>query len=115
MNTQFNFESIASILFQGLGAMLAFAFSLILISLIFPLLPAIMEAKKTVTGFLPTPMDFLFNAAANALILIWAALAFQFQRVGNGWTVVCAFFWHTGFYNSDRDQLFHFCLPVAAR
>ena len=79
MNTQFNFKSIASILFQGLGAMLAFAFSLILISLIFPLSPAIMEAKKTVTGFLPTPMDFLFNAAANALILIWAARRSSFK------------------------------------
>ena len=79
MNTQLNFKNILGLVLQILGAMLAFVFSLILFSLILPLSPVIMEAKKAATGFLPIPMDFLFNAAANALIMAWAARRSSFK------------------------------------
>ena len=66
-------KSISRIIFQGLGAMLAFVISLAIPNLISPLSPEIMDTAKSATGFLSSGMAFLFNAATNALILVWAA------------------------------------------
>jgi hypothetical protein len=83
MNTQPTFKTYLGIFFQGLGAMLAFVVSLIISNAISPLSPAIMEASKTASGFLATPLAFLFNAAANALILVWAGRRSSFK----GWVL----------------------------
>ena len=79
MNTTSTFKTLLTIFFQGLGAMLAFAISLIVSNLISPLSPTIMEAGKTASGFLSTPLAFLFNAFANALILVWVARSSSFR------------------------------------
>lgn len=73
MKNQFDFRNLFGIFFQTLGAMLAFVVSLVISNMISPLSPAIMDAGKSASGFLSTPLAFLFNAAANALILVWAA------------------------------------------
>ncbi len=77
-------KSIFRITFQGLGAMLAFVVSLAVSNLISPLSPEIMEAAKSATGFLSSGVAFLFNAAANALILVWAARRSSFK----GWAMI---------------------------
>ncbi len=73
MNKQLNFRALAGILLQFFGAMLAFVVSLLVSSLLAPLSPEIMAAAKTATGFLAPPLAFAFSAAANAMILVWAA------------------------------------------
>lgn len=72
-------KSIFNIVLQGVGAMLAFAFSLIISNILVPLSPAIMAAGATASGFLSTPMAFLLNTAVNALILVWAARRSSFK------------------------------------
>jgi len=72
-------KSIFKIILQAVGAMLAFAFSLVISNILVPLSPAIMAASATASGFLSTPMAFLFNTAANALILVWAARRSSFK------------------------------------
>ena len=79
MNTQPTIKTYFGIFFQVLGAMLAFLVSLILGNLISPLSPAIMSASATASGFLSTPLAFLFNAFANGLILVWAARRSSFK------------------------------------
>jgi hypothetical protein len=79
MNNKFNFKNLLVIFLQWLGAMLAFVISLMISDMISPLSPAITEAGKTATGFLPTGMDFLFNAAVNAAILVWVARRSSFK------------------------------------
>jgi hypothetical protein len=81
MNTQPTFKTYLGIFFQILGAMLAFVVSLILGNLISPLSPAIMAAGKSASGFFSTPLAFLFNAFANALILVWAARRSSFKNL----------------------------------
>ena len=73
---------------QSIGAMLAFAVSLIIPEFISPLSPEIMEAGKSASGFLPTGAAFAFNAAANALVLVWAAWRSSLRDwrfSGNSW------------------------------
>ncbi len=77
-------KSIFRIIFQGLGAMLAFVISLAISNLISPLSPEIMDTAKSATGFLSSWMAFLFNAATNALILVWAARRSSFK----GWVMI---------------------------
>jgi hypothetical protein len=60
-------KPILSLVLQFFGAMLAFAISLI------------MEAGKSASGFLPTGAAFALNAAANALVLVWAARRSSFK------------------------------------
>ena len=79
MNTQPTFKTYLGIFFQMLAAMLAFVVSLILGNMLSPLSPAIMEAGKSASGFVPTGLAFLFNAFANALILIWATRRSSFK------------------------------------
>ena len=79
MNTQPTFKTYLGIFFQMLAAMLAFVVSLILGNMLSPLSPAITEAGKTASGFVPTDLAFLFNAFANALILVWAARRSSFK------------------------------------
>lgn len=74
-----NLKSTLVIIFQLLGAMLAFAVSLIVPEFISPLAPEIMEAGKTASGFMPTHAAFVFNAAANALVMVWAARRSSFK------------------------------------
>jgi hypothetical protein len=78
MNTQFNFKTIVSALFQWLGAMAGFLVSLILASMILPVAKTILDAVPP-SGFLSPPMAFLFNGAVNALILVWAARRSTFK------------------------------------
>ncbi len=79
MSNQFNFKTFLVILLQVLGAMLAFVISLVIANMISPLSPAITEAGKSATGFLSSPMAFLFNAVTNAIILVWAARRSSFK------------------------------------
>jgi hypothetical protein len=59
--------------------MLAFVFSLVIANMLSPLSPEIMAASTTASGFLSTPMAFLFNAVVNAVILVWAARRSSFR------------------------------------
>ena len=79
ISNQFSFKKFPVILLQILGAMLAFVISMIISNMISPLSPAIMEAGKSATGFLSSPMAFLFNALTNAVILVWAARRSSFK------------------------------------
>jgi hypothetical protein len=79
MKTKINFKNLFLILLQFLGAMLAFVISLMISNAISPLSPAITEAGKSATGFLSSGSAFLFNAAANALIMVWAARRSSFK------------------------------------
>lgn len=72
-------KSIFGIVLQGLGAMLAFVVSLMVSNIISPLSPEIMQAGNSATGFLSSGMAFLFNAVANAVILVWAARRSSFK------------------------------------
>jgi hypothetical protein len=79
MNNQFSFKKILFIFLQVLGAMLAFVISLMISNMISPLSPAITEAGKSATGFLPSSTAFLFNAVTNAVILVWTARRSSFK------------------------------------
>ena len=79
MNKQFNFKIFLNILFQGIGAMVAFMFSLVVTNMLLPLSPEIRAAANSANGFLTTALAFLFNAAANALILVWAGRRSSFK------------------------------------
>jgi hypothetical protein len=79
MNNQFSFKKILFVFLQILGAMLAFVISLMISNMISPLSPAISEAGKSATGFLSSSTAFLFNAIANAVILVWAARRSSFR------------------------------------
>jgi hypothetical protein len=79
MKEQSNFNNFLSLFFQGLGAMVAFVLSLIVTNMIAPLSSEIMASAASASGFLPTPLAFLFNAAANALILVWAGRRSSFK------------------------------------
>lgn len=72
-------KPILKIILQGLGAMLAFVFSLVIANMLSPLSPEIMAASTTASGFLSTPMAFLFNAVVNTVILVWAARRSSFH------------------------------------
>jgi hypothetical protein len=78
MNRRFNLKSILGVISQGLGAMLAYVISLMITNMLVPLMPRIMAAAPP-SGFLSTPMALLFNAAVNALILVWAARRSSFN------------------------------------
>jgi len=79
VSTQFNFKNLFGIFFQGLGGMLAFVISLVVANMVSPLSPEIMAASKSASGFLSTPLAFLFNAIVNALIMIWLARRSSFR------------------------------------
>jgi hypothetical protein len=79
MNTQFSFKNLSGIFFQGLGTMLAFVISLVIANILVPLSPEIMASAASASGFLSTPLAFLFNAAANALILVWVGRRSSFK------------------------------------
>jgi hypothetical protein len=72
-------KPILKIVLQGLGAMLAFIFSLVIANMLSPLSPEIMAASTTASGFLSASMAFLFNAIVNATILVWAARRSSFR------------------------------------
>jgi hypothetical protein len=79
MKEQSNFKNILGILFQGFAAIVAFVVSLIVTNLLAPFSPEIMASAASASGFLSTPLAFLFNAAANALILVWAGRRSSFK------------------------------------
>jgi len=79
MNKQSGFKTILGIFFQGLGSMLAFVVSLVVTNMLVSLSPEIMALATSASGFLATPLAFLFNAAANALILVWAGRRSSFK------------------------------------
>jgi hypothetical protein len=79
MNKQANIKNTLGILFQGLAAMVAFVACLIVTNLLAPLSPEIMASAASASGFLSTPLAFLFSAAANALILVWAGRRSSFE------------------------------------
>lgn len=80
MNAPFSFRNLLGILFQVLGAAVAFVFSLVVANMVAPLSAQILAAAPP-SGFLSTPLAFLFNGAANALILVWAARRSSFKGV----------------------------------
>ncbi len=73
MNTNLQLRSVLSLILQGLGAMLAFILSMLAADIVAPLSPEIMAAAKMASGFLAPSLAFAFVAAANALVLVWAA------------------------------------------
>jgi hypothetical protein len=75
-------KSVLNTTLQGVGAMLAFMFSLIVANMLSPLSPEIMAAGATASGFLSTPIAFVFNGIANAMILVWAARRSSFKGLG---------------------------------
>jgi hypothetical protein len=79
MKEQSSFKNLLGILFQELGAMVAFVVSLMVTNMIAPLSSEIMASAASASGFLATPLAFLFNAAANALILVWAGRRSSFK------------------------------------
>ena len=79
MNNQINIKILLGIFFQALGAMLAFFVSLVISNLISPLSPEIMAAGASASGFLSAPLAFVFNAAVNALILVWVGRRSSFK------------------------------------
>ncbi len=79
MNNRSNFKNILAILLQVPGAMLAFVVSLVVANMLVPLSPEIMAAATSASGFFSAPLAFLFNAAANALVLVWAARRSSFK------------------------------------
>jgi hypothetical protein len=79
MDTPLNFKTLLGAFLQVLGAMLAFVVSLVISNLISPLSPEIMAAAASATGFLSVPLAFLFNAAVNALILVWVGRRSSFK------------------------------------
>lgn len=84
MNTNLHYRDVFGPVLQGLGAMLAFIVSMIVSDLLAPLSPEITAAAKTASGFLPLPLAFAFVAAANALVLVWAARRSSLQ----GWAML---------------------------
>lgn len=68
----FNAKQFFIFLLQLLGAIIAFSLSLMIASLVAPMAATITAAAPP-EGFLPMGGAFLFNGAANALILVWAA------------------------------------------
>ena len=101
MDSQFSFKRLLVILLQVLGAMLAFVISLIISNMISPLSPAIMEAGKSATGFLSSPMAFLFNALTNAVILVWAARRSSFKGLAMFGQLLVLVLRHPGLYDPD--------------
>ena len=85
----FTFKSLFNLFLQWLGAAVAFMLSMIAASLISPLPQSIME-KTPAAGFMPTSVAMLFNAAVNAIILIWAARRSSFKgfRLAGGLLVL---------------------------
>lgn len=79
IKNNFSYKNYLAILLQGLGAMLAFVIGLMVANLLMPLSPAIMASSASASGFVSAPLAFLFNAAANALILVWAARRSSFK------------------------------------
>lgn len=79
MNNSVNLKNLLGVFLQLLGAMLAFVVSLVISNALSPLAPAISEAGKSATGFLPASTAFLFNAFVNAVILVWAARRSSFR------------------------------------
>jgi len=82
MTNQFSLKKFLIILIQVLGAMLAFVISLMIANMLSPLSDAISEAGKSATGFLSPVTAFLFNAAVNAVILVWVARRSSFKGLG---------------------------------
>ena len=74
----FSFKSLFALFLQWLGAFVAFILSMIAASMISPLPQSIIE-KTPAAGFMPTSTAMLFNAAANATILVWAARRSSFK------------------------------------
>lgn len=72
MNTPFRFKNVLVVLLQVLGAAIAFVISLVAGSMLAPMSPEITAATPE-SGFLSTPMAFLFNSVVNAMILVWVA------------------------------------------
>ncbi len=78
MKTQFTFRPIVGAFFQWLGALVGFLVSFVIGGTFLPLPKAIMDAMPP-SGFLSPPMAFLFIAAVNALILVWAGRRSTFK------------------------------------
>jgi hypothetical protein len=79
MYKQSHINNLFRIFFEGLGAMVAFLFSLIVTNMLVSLSPEIKASAASARGFLSTPLAFLFNAVANALILVWAGRRSSFK------------------------------------
>ena len=94
--------------------MLAFVISLIISNMISPLSPAIMEAGKSATGFLASPVAFLFNALTNAVILVWAARRSSFKGLAMLGQLLVLSFGTQVFMTQIETGYFLFCLPFVA-
>lgn len=80
MNQKLSFKTILGSLLQIFGGAIAFLFSLIVANLIVPLSPEIIAAATT-SGFLSTPLAFLFNSLVNSVIMVWAAKRTQYKGI----------------------------------
>lgn len=72
MTDSFSFKNILLTFLAWLAAACGFVVCLIITNLLLPLPKVIMDAVPP-SGFLATPMAFLFNSIVNATIILWAA------------------------------------------
>jgi hypothetical protein len=72
------YKSILKAFAQWLGASVGFLVGLTLVSLAFPMLESIMSHRPP-SGFLSSSLAFLFNGAANGLVLVWAGRRSSFK------------------------------------
>jgi hypothetical protein len=78
MENKLTFKNMVGIVLQWLGAFIGFLVCLVIANLISPLPKNIMDAAPA-SGFLSTPLAFVFNGAVNATILIWSAHRSSFK------------------------------------
>lgn len=78
MKVQFPYRTAGGVLLQWLGGLVAFIVSFVIGGLSLPLPKAIIDAVPP-SGFLSTPLAYLFNGAVNALILVWAGRRSSFK------------------------------------
>jgi hypothetical protein len=73
-----NLKTIVVAFAQWVGASVGFLLCLTLVSLAFPMLESIMSHRPP-SGFLSSGLAFLFNGAANGLVLVWAGRRSSFK------------------------------------
>ncbi len=78
MKQQFTVKSSILVALQWLGAIMAFAISITIGSMILPLSRTITDAVPP-TGMFSLPVAMMFNGVVNATILVWAARRSSFK------------------------------------
>ena len=80
MENKITFKNISGAALQWLGAFVGFVLCLVITNLLSPLPKNIMDAVPA-SGFMSSPLAFVFNGAVNATILVWAARRSSFRGI----------------------------------